>query len=65
MYVENACPPSLEPPNEFMPPRGRVVRTALARNLLTSLMVFGPGLIVMEADDDAGALSSYIQAGAQ
>ncbi len=28
-------------------------------------MVFGPGLIVMEADNDAGAVSTYIQAGAQ
>jgi hypothetical protein len=32
---------------------------------LTFLMVFGPGLIVMEADNDAGAVSTYIQAGAQ
>jgi NRAMP (natural resistance-associated macrophage protein)-like metal ion transporter len=28
-------------------------------------MVFGPGLIVMEADNDAGAVSTYTQAGAQ
>ena len=28
-------------------------------------MVFGPGLIVMEADNDAGAVSTYIQAGTQ
>lgn len=28
-------------------------------------MVFGPGLIVMEADNDAGAVSTYMQAGAQ
>jgi Mn2+/Fe2+ NRAMP family transporter len=28
-------------------------------------MVFGPGLIVMEADNDAGAVSTYVQAGAQ
>lgn len=34
-------------------------------HLLTFLMVFGPGLIVMEADNDAGAVSTYIQAGAQ
>lgn len=45
--------------------RGRVVRSRWARNLLTFLMVFGPGLIVMEADNDAGAVSTYIQAGAQ
>jgi Mn2+/Fe2+ NRAMP family transporter len=28
-------------------------------------MVVGPGLIVMEADNDAGAVSTYVQAGAQ
>jgi Mn2+/Fe2+ NRAMP family transporter len=28
-------------------------------------MVFGPGLVVMEADNDAGAVSTYVQAGAQ
>src|ERR1700758_5416702 len=28
-------------------------------------MVFGPGLIVMVADNDAGAVSTYTQAGAQ
>src|ERR1700730_9774563 len=34
-------------------------------HVLTFLMVFGPGLIVMEADNDAGAVSTYTQAGAQ
>jgi Mn2+/Fe2+ NRAMP family transporter len=33
--------------------------------VLTFLVVFGPGLIVMEADNDAGAVSTYVQAGAQ
>ena len=47
------------------PARGVVVRNPWARNLLTFLMVFGPGLIVMEADNDAGAVSTYVQAGAQ
>jgi Mn2+/Fe2+ NRAMP family transporter len=28
-------------------------------------MVFGPGPIVMEADNYAGAVSTYVQAGAQ
>ena len=46
-------------------PRGRVVRTKWARNVLTFLMVSGADLIVMEADNDAGAVSTYIQAGAQ
>jgi hypothetical protein len=47
------------------PWRGFAVRSLGARNLLTFLMVFGPGLIVMEADNDAGAVSTYVQAGAQ
>ena len=44
---------------------GRVVKSAWKRNLVTFFMVFGPGLIVMEADNDAGAVSTYTQAGAQ
>src|SRR6202023_1504501 len=48
-----------------LPARGLVVGRPWARNLLTFLMVFGPGLIVMEADNDAGAVSTYVQAGAQ
>ena len=47
------------------PPRGYKVRSPWMRNLLTFLMVFGPGLIVMEADNDAGAVSTYTQAGGQ
>src|SRR5579864_8322820 len=45
--------------------RGRVVRTKWLYSLLTFLAVFGPGLIVMEADNDAGAVSTYVQSGAQ
>jgi Mn2+/Fe2+ NRAMP family transporter len=45
--------------------RVRLVRKAWQRDLLTFLMVAGPGLIVMEADNDAGAVSTYVQAGAQ
>ena len=48
-----------------VPARGVIVRHPLARNLLSFLMVVGPGLIVMEADNDAGAVSTYVQAGAQ
>jgi Mn2+/Fe2+ NRAMP family transporter len=44
---------------------GIVVRGNWMRNFLTFLMVLGPGLIVMEADNDAGAVSTYVQAGAQ
>jgi Mn2+/Fe2+ NRAMP family transporter len=41
------------------------VRRRWQQHLLTFLMVFGPGLIVMEADNDAGAVSTYVQAGGQ
>jgi len=44
------------------PVRGYIVKTGWARNLLTFLPVFGPGRIVMEADNDAGAVSASIQA---
>jgi Mn2+/Fe2+ NRAMP family transporter len=50
---------------DLQPARGRVVKSKWARDLLTFLMVFGPGLIVMVADNDAGAVSTYSQAGAQ
>lgn len=43
----------------------REVRTPWKRKLWHFLMVMGPGLIVMEADNDAGAVSTYTQAGAQ
>lgn len=47
-------------------PEGRVVvASKRRRNLLTYLMVMGPGLIVMVADNDAGAVSTYCQAGSQ
>jgi Mn2+/Fe2+ NRAMP family transporter len=42
-----------------------IVRHSWQKHLLTFLMVFGPGLIVMEADNDAGAVSTYMQAGGQ
>ena len=41
------------------------MRRPWQKHLLTFLMVFGPGLIVMEADNDAGAVSTYMQAGGQ
>src|SRR5580700_10367391 len=46
-------------------PPGRRVSAPWKAKLLTHLMVLGPGLIVMEADNDAGAVSTYTQAGAQ
>jgi Mn2+/Fe2+ NRAMP family transporter len=56
--------PQLEPVSTQTAP-GVVVRRSWQRHLLTFLMVFGPGLIVMEADNDAGAVSTYMQAGGQ
>ena len=44
---------------------GVIVHRGWQKSLLTFLMVFGPGLIVMEADNDAGAVSTYMQAGGQ
>lgn len=45
-------------------PKGRVVKAHWQRALLSFLMVVGPGLIVTTADNDAGAVSTYTQAGA-
>ena len=45
--------------------RGVVVHRTWQKHVLTFLLVFGPGLIVMEADNDAGAVSTYVQAGGQ
>ena len=56
---------TIQIPDQTTAPRGWAVRSLWARNLATFLMVFGPGLIVMEADNDAGAVSTYVQAGAQ
>jgi len=50
---------------QAIPAHSRIVRNRWLRALVTFLMVVGPGLIVMEADNDAGAVSTYVQAGAQ
>ena len=50
---------------ERVPVAGVAVRRSWQKHVLTFLMVFGPGLIVMEADNDAGAVSTYMQAGGQ
>lgn len=50
---------------QAIPVRGTVVKSKWLARLLTFLAVFGPGLIVMVADNDAGAVSTYTQAGAQ
>lgn len=54
-----------EAPASVTPAPGLRTRSAWRARLLTFLMVFGPGFIVMEADNDAGAVSTYMQAGAQ
>ncbi len=59
---------NLEPTPDLqaLPPvKGTIVKSRWAHSLLTFLAVFGPGLIVMVADNDAGAVSTYTQAGAQ
>jgi len=45
--------------------RTRVTVGGLRRRLLHFMVVAGPGLIVMVADNDAGAVSTYTQAGAE
>ena len=45
--------------------RTREVKSLNQRKFLHFIRVFGPGLIVMEADNDAGAVSTFVQAGAQ
>jgi NRAMP (natural resistance-associated macrophage protein)-like metal ion transporter len=53
--------------NTLAPVPAKLIRVSnkWVAHALTFLMVFGPGLIVMEADNDAGAVSTYVQAGAQ
>ncbi len=46
-------------------PHGHTVGSRWSHRLLSFLVVAGPGLIVMVADNDAGAISTYTQAGAQ
>ena len=52
-------------PESVQAPKAIMVRSPWKRNLLTFLMVLGPGLIVTTADNEAGAVSTYTQAGAQ
>ena len=49
----------------LQPKTGVVVKSRFWRRILLFFMVWGPGLIVMEADNDAGAISTYTQAGGQ
>lgn len=50
---------------QAMPANAMIVKRRWQRTLLSFLVAFGPGLIVMEADNDAGAVSTYMQAGGQ
>ncbi|HTW63944.1 MAG TPA: Nramp family divalent metal transporter [Bryobacteraceae bacterium] len=56
---------SVGPTSSESPPKGWTVRRPWVARVLMFLVVFGPGLIVMEADNDAGAVQTYMQAGAQ
>lgn len=47
-----------------VPAKAIAVKGKWMQRLITFLMVMGPGIIVMVADNDAGAVSTYIQAGA-
>jgi Mn2+/Fe2+ NRAMP family transporter len=62
--LESTPQEPLDPRNETQPV-GITVRKPWQRSVLTFLVVVGPGLIVMAADNDAGAVSTYTQAGAQ
>ena len=55
--------PTLQP--QPSPANAIRVRRPWQRTVLSFLVAFGPGLIVMEADNDAGAVSTYMQAGGQ
>jgi len=61
--LQPSLQPTLQPQQE--PTRKTLVRRPWLRAILSFLVVFGPGLIVMEADNDAGAVSTYMQAGGQ
>lgn len=62
--IESKIDNNIEP-TDVPKPKGIVVHTRWQQVLLSHLMVIGPGLIVMGADNDAGAVSTYTQAGAQ
>lgn len=55
----------IQPLKEDFLSKKRVVKSKFWSRVITFLMVFGPGLIVTQADNDAGAVSTYTQAGAQ
>ena len=61
MLAENLKDSITQIPELTAPPRGWAVSSPWARNLLTFLMVFGPGLIVMEADVGAIAEGTKIK----
>jgi Mn2+/Fe2+ NRAMP family transporter len=58
-----AAPAPME--GELLPRSAAPSRTRLRHRLAHFLMVAGPGLIVMVADNDAGAISTYTESGAR
>ncbi len=62
--MNNSLPPVTSAP-EMLPKQHAVAKSKWHQRVMLLLMVVGPGLIVMEADNDAGAVSTYTQAGAQ
>ena len=66
---ESEVRPKAEPlsndSERLAPPGARVATSVWSRRRITYLMVMGPGLIVMAADNDAGAVSTYTEAGAK
>jgi len=52
------------PKGDFLS-KTRETKSRFWRGFWTFIMVFGPGIIVIEADNDARAVSTYTQAGVQ
>jgi Mn2+/Fe2+ NRAMP family transporter len=65
MAMANLLYAGAQAPQTPQKPKSKQVSSKWAAHALTFLMVFGPGLIVMEADNDAGAVSTYVEAGAR
>src|SRR5580658_6344215 len=59
-----AVPPAVPRVKRAPRPVGHT-KLVLRRRVLHFLMVAGPGLIVMVADNDAGAISTYTESGAR
>jgi Mn2+/Fe2+ NRAMP family transporter len=60
-----AAPSIADDPGQVVPRQAGRQKMALRLRLSHFLMVAGPGLIVMVADNDAGAISTYTESGAR